>query len=251
MKENYKNSWNIAFEWLGILTILLIWLISSSLANKIYFPTIGETLLALGELLTLKSTYEAFGLTFLRTIIAIIISIILGIIFGMLSGLFIKSRKFLNPFLNLMRFIPVPCFIFVISSIFSPNIFSIIISYIVIFPLVYESIVGGILNIDENIKNSLRLEGYYRANSLFKVILPLTFPYLNVAIINSIGMGIKISVMSEIIVGRSSIRGIGRLILVANQNADFPMMFAIVLIIIVIFIVIDGILTILRKRIIK
>ncbi len=249
MKEKYKNSWNIAFEWLGILTILLIWLISSSLLNKIYLPTISDTFNALINLLSLKSTYEAFGLTFIRTIIAIIISIILGIIFGLLSGLFIKSRKFLTPFLNLMRFIPIPCFIFIISSIFSPNIFSIIISYIVIFPLIYEAIVGGVLNIDENIKNSLRIEGFYRANSIFKVILPLTFPYLNVAIINSVGMGIKISVMSEIIVGRSSIWGIGRLIYVANQNADYPMMFAIVIIIIVIFIIIDAILGVLRRKI--
>lgn len=249
MKEKYKNSWNILFEWLGILTILLIWLISSSLFDKIYLPTIDQTFNALLNLLTLESTYEAFGLTFLRTIVAIIISIILGIIFGLLSGLFIKSRKFLKPFLNLMRFIPVPCFIFIISSIFSPNIFSVLISYIVIFPLIYEAIVGGVINIDENIKNSLRLEGFYRPNSIFKVILPLTFPYLNVAIINSIGMGIKISVMSEIIVGRSSIWGIGRLIYVANQNADYPMMFAIIIIIIIIFVIIDFILSILKKKI--
>ena len=108
---------------------------------------------------------------------------------------------------------------------------------------------GGVINIDENIKNSLRLEGFYRPNSIFKVILPLTFPYLNVAIINSIGMGIKISVMSEIIVGRSSIWGIGRLIYVANQNADYPMMFAIIIIIIIIFVIIDFILSILKKKI--
>ncbi len=249
--EKTKNSWNLAFGWLGVLTILLIWFITSTVADKIYFPTIGETFIALGNLLTLQSTYEAFGLTFARTIIAIIISIIIGIIFGLLSGLFIKSRKFLNPFLSLMRFVPVPCFIFVISSMFSPNIFSIIISYIVIFPLIYEAIVGGILNIDENIKYSLRIEGFYRFNSLFKVILPLTFPYLNVAIINSIGMGIKISVMSEIIVGRSSIWGIGRLIYVANQNADFAMMFAIVILIILIFVLIDLLLSFFRKKIIK
>ena len=246
-----KNRYYFLYEWLGILAIFLIWLVSSTIANNSYvIPSIPDTFNAFIELIGENSTYTAFGYTFYRTIVAILISIILGIFLGLLSGLFLGSRKFLKSFINLMRFVPVPCFIFIIFGlIYNLEIGSILISFIVIFPLIYESIVGGIINIDDDIKLSLRLEGLYNFNSIFKVILPLTFPYLNVAIINSIGIGIKISVMSEIILGSSRIWGIGRLIYVANSTGNFPMLFAIIFIIIIIFVIIDSVLVIFKRKI--
>ena len=245
-----KNRYDFIFQYLGILAIFLLWLLLSSINNTIFIPTIDKTFNSLIKLLSESSTYTAFGLTFYRTILAIVIALIIGIILGLLGGLFNKFNNFMKPFINLMRFIPVPCMVFIIFSVFfnALDFGSIFITLLVIFPLIYEAIAGGIFNLDESIKLSLRLEGYYRFNSIFKVLLPSTFPYLNIAIINSLGLGIKISVMSEIILGSSRIWGIGRLIWVANQEADFPKLFSIIIIIIIIFLLIDLPLNLLKKK---
>ncbi len=250
-KKEVKNKYLFLYQRLGIGIIILIWFLTSFFVNNQYIlPSILDTFNSLINLLKTFSTYQAFFLTFVRTLISILISIIIGLIIGTFAGLFHKFELFMKPIVNLMRFIPVPCFIFILK----PQLFekldflSIIISFFIVFPLIYEAIVHGINNISEDIKLSLKLEGYYKPNSIFKVLIPLSFPYLNVAIIDSIGLGVKISVMSEIIIGSSKIWGIGRLIYVANQNADFPMIFAVTILIIILFLIIDLILNYFKKR---
>ena len=250
-KKEHKDRYLFLYQWLGIGIIILIWFLTSFFVNNPYIlPSIPDTFNSLIDLLKTFSTYEAFFLTFIRTLAAILISIIIGLIVGTIAGLFHKFELFMKPIVNLMRFIPIPCFIFILK----PQLFeqldflSIIISFFVVFPLIYESIIHGINNINEDIKLSLRLEGYYKPKSIFKVLIPLSFPYLNVAIIDSVGLGIKISVMSEIIIGSSKIWGIGRLIYVANQDANFPMIFAITILIVILFLIIDLILNYLKKK---
>ena len=58
---------------------------------------------------------------------------------------------------------------------------AIIIVFMVIFPIMYEGIKSGINNLDENIIRSLRIEGLYNFNSIFKVMIPLAFPYIIVS----------------------------------------------------------------------
>lgn len=240
--DKSSNKINIIFQWLGIIFIIFVWLICSNITNNIQvFPTVSSTFLALINLLKNESTYTAFGLTFLRTILAIAFSLILGIFFGVISGLNQKFQNFMSPIVKLMKFIPVPCFIVLMYSSFlsNPNLSSIILSFIVIFPIIYDSVVSGISNIDSNIIKSLKLEGLYKFNSVFKVIFPMSFPYLVLGIINSIGLGVKISVMSEIIIGSNKIRGIGRLIYSAQLDANSSQLFAIIFLVLIIFIVID------------
>lgn len=120
-----------------------------------------------------------------------------------------------------------------------PNIGSIIITSIVCFPILYESFVQGLLNVPESIQLSLRIEGYYKGKSLFKVLIPQAFPYFLLGFINSIGLGIKVSIVSEILLGTSSLWGIGRLIYVYQVEADYHKMYAIVLLIVLMFLIID------------
>lgn len=238
------------YQWIGILFLIILWIISSKIVdNNQVLPTFSSVFISLLNLFKTSSTYRAFSYTFLRTIIAIIISIFLGIIIGLISALNIKFKSFITPIIKLLRFVPIPCFIILLYSTFlsKPNFSSILISFITIFPIIYQSIVDGVDNIDKNIINSLKIEGLYKFNSIKNVIFPLTFPYLCLGIINSIGLGIKVSVMSEIIIGSNQIWGIGRLIYSAQVDGDNSKLFAIIILILLIFIFFD----LLSQKIIK
>jgi len=252
MKRERANS--ILFQSIGVMLIILMWLLASFFINNDFIlPTLGTTLNTLVEILSSENFYISFAFTFLRTIISIVCALILGVLIGLLAGLFPKMYYLLNPLVSILRFIPAPCFIFLLFSLFvkMPDWAAILLSFLIIFPILYESVAKGVMNIDQSIKMSLKLEGYYKFNSIFKVIFPQTFPFLAVGIINSLGLGIKSSIMSEIIIGSSNLKGIGRLIYVYNSDGNFPALFALIIVIIFVFLIIDALSSSLLKKIKK
>ena len=156
------------------------------------------------------------------------------------------------PLVKIMKLVPTPILVFILFIFFfnAPNVESSIITLIIVFPIIYESMVAGLLNIDDSIKESLKLEGYYSFNSIFKVQVVEALPYLMLGILNSFTLGVKVSVTSEILVGTSKIWGIGRLIYAYRIDSDYPNMIAVGLLIIIIFIIID-LITILVKHLLK
>ena len=254
IKKIPANFKTVFFEVTGILFLLLIWEIIAFCVNDSYiFPHLNNIFCALGSILGEQSTYTALGESFLRTILALIISFILAFSLGLVAGLFKPVKDFLSPLIYLLKLVPTPCVVFFIIIFFirKPNIGSLIITFLIIFPILYESFVEGLNNIDPSIKLSLRLEGYYSRKSIFKVLIPESMPFLLLGCINSIGLGVKVSIMSEILIGTNNIWGIGRLISFYRINSEYDKMIAITLLVIFIFIIIDLLFSYIKKFLIK
>lgn len=236
---NFKT---IFFEVIGILFLLLIWEIIALCVNDSFiFPHLDGIFIALVNILEEVTTWTAIGQSLLRTIISLVISFIFAFILGLIAGLFKPVKDFLAPLVYLLKLVPTPCVVFFIILFFlkEPNIGSLIITFLIVFPILYESFVEGLTNIDPSIKLSLRLEGYYSKKSIFKVLIPESMPYLLLGCINSIGLGVKVSIMSEILIGTDSLWGIGRLIQIYKINAEYDKMIALTLLVIFVFIIID------------
>ena len=249
-----KKFRTIIFETLGILFLLLIReIVALSINDNYIFPDILHIFTALGDVLSNQEAYLAIGESLLRTILSLLFSFIFAFIFGLLAGLFKPIKDFLSPLIYLLKLVPTPCIVFFIILFFlkQPNFGSLIITFLVAFPILYESFVHGLNNIDESIKMSLRIEGYYTKNSIFKVLIPESMPYLILGLVNSIGLGVKVSIMSEILIGNQSLRGIGRLIYIYRINGDYSKMIALTLLVIVVFIVIDLIFAFFKKKVSK
>ena len=242
IREFYKKYSKFIYQSLGIVSILIIEEVVSLLVNDpLLFPGIDKIIIGLGSICSKSSFYSAFFESLLRTIVSILFSFIFAFIFGLLAGLFDKFRYFLSPIVGFFKLAPTPCVVFIIFLLTrgEANITSFVVTFLVIFPILYESFANGIVNIDENIKLSLRVEGYCSRKSIMKVIIPCAAPYLYLGVINSVGLGVKVSIMSEILVGSDSIWGLGRLIYAYKVNADFDLMIAMTFIIVIFFIFVD------------
>ena len=249
-----KNFKTVIFEIIGILFLLLIWeIIAFFVSNPIIFPHLSDIFVSLWSILQIESSYQAIGESFLRTILALIISFVMAFILGLLAGLFKPVKDFLAPLVYLLKLVPTPCIVFFIIVFFlnEPNLGSLLITFLVIFPILYESFVEGLNNINISIKLSLKLEGYYSRKSIFKVLIPEAMPFLLLGCINSLGLGVKVSIMSEILIGTESLWGIGRLIQIYRLNAEYSNMIALTLLVILIFIVLDIIFSLIKKKIQK
>lgn len=129
--------------------------------------------------------------------------------------------------------------IFIIIALLKPKYAPIIVVFLITFPLIYESVVSGFKNIDPNLVNALKIDGSKTIKSVFEFYLPLSSNYIALGIASSIGLGMKVSIMSEILAGSDSAEGLGKMIRDASTTVDMVSILAYSLIAIFIIGIID------------
>jgi ABC-type nitrate/sulfonate/bicarbonate transport system, permease component len=240
MKKKNKKL-DFLFIALGFFSLLLIWELTSILNDNFnVYPDVFMTFSRLFSLLTQPNVYKALFTSFGICLLTLLFSFLLAIILGTIAGLFRPIEKFLSPLIAFMKVIPTACIV-VLLLIFVKSFYStIIVIFLVVFPILYESIINGIKNIDENIIKSLRIEGIYKWNSITKVIIPLVLPYIYIGFVSSIGLGMKVEIMSEILIGSTSLYGLGHLIYLSYAvNFDYVELFSLALLTLISFGIVD------------
>lgn len=234
---------------LGIAAFILVWEITSIIVNEPnVFPTFSTTLVNTFDVLGNQDIYISILYSLGISLGSILISTIIAIVVGTISGLFKFIEKFLSPFVTFFKIIPTACIV-ILLIIFSKDLISyFLIVFLIVFPIIYEAVVKGFNSIDSNIILSLRVEGLYKPRSIIKVMFPMVSSHLNGALASAIGIGIKVEIMSEILVGSDSIHGLGYLIyLVRNVTFNYVDLYSYIILIAVIFLIIDLIIYFLKK----
>ena len=238
----------ILFTVLGIGLVFLVWWIISLSTVESLFPAPGAVFIRFGELFIKGGTYEAIGGTLLRLIISLSISFLLSLIIGVFAGLNKAIYQTLNPLIIVLRTLPVAAIIFILIVMLKPMNALFIISGLTMFPLMYQSIASGIQNIDPAIMDSLRLEcSAYNPRALTRIIIPSAKENIILGFIQALGLGMKVSLMAETLVGTDRIKGLGRMIYQGYIDLDMPQVFASALYAIILIGLIDIILHFIKK----
>lgn len=244
--QPYKN---IILTTLGVILVFLIWWILALIINKTLFPGPIKTFTVLGELLGKTHTWKAIGGTLYRLIVAFTLSFLAALIIGVFGGLSSTFRRILNPLVVVLRTIPTAAVIFVLIILTKPTNGLLIIDFLLMFPILYEAVVSGVKNIDKTLLDALKLDsGERTGNALTKVVIPMAWPYILLGIVQSLGLGMKVSIMSEVLCGDDRIPGLGRMINQAYQETNVPVIFAITVISIVLIAILDLLLSFLKKK---
>ncbi len=250
MKNKKQNPIsNGIFITIGIVILLLFWEISSLIYDKkMIFPDFFVTLNKSFEILGSGQIYIAILTSLGISLLTILIAFVFAIILGTLSGFFNAVEKILSPAIAIMKVVPTAVISILLLVFVKSTISTFIVIFLIVFPILYEAVLNGIKNIDPYIVMSLRLEGLYKFNSIFKVIIPTILPYIYLGLAQSFGLSMKVEIMSEIIIGSQSIKGLGYLVYLAYAiNADYIELFGIVLITLITFGVLDIILNKIKK----
>lgn len=254
MNKELKGYKKYIYILLGIIGILLIWEISSQIvANFNVFPTIGMTLNELFILLGDNNIYISLLSSLGLTLLSLLISFIMAFILGILSGLYERLYLILKPIVAIFKTLPTACFVFILVIFFKSSISIIIVTFLLIFPIMYESITKGFIQIDERMLLSLDIDGGRKSkNAIFKVLIPQSVPYIMLGLVNSIGLGLKVEIMAEILIGNNSINGIGKILWIfAQVEFDYVKVFAVSVLILIIFAIIDLIFLFIKHKIEK
>ncbi len=244
------NTWQKAIIIvIGIIFVFLLWwLLSVSLKTSL-FPNPFVTFGVLGDLITKGPTWSAIGGTLYRLIVSFVLSFLAALIIGVFSGLFPVVKTFLKPIIIVLRTIPTAALIFVLIVLLRPKMSLFIIDFLLMFPILYEAVVAGTENIDTSVIDALRLETE-KSNpiAITKIIVPMAWPYVILGIVQALGLGMKVSIMSEVLCGDDKIPGLGRMIYGAYIETNMPRIFALTLIAIILSGLLDVALSYVKKK---
>ena len=236
MRDSFKNTFIYC---LGVLLVAVIFeIISLSLNDAVIIPSLGVVIKDFFILLGKGETYVFVGYTLLDLVISLVISIILGLALGALVGIKPVLYKIFKPLMSLLRILPVIIFIILIMLFNEIRYVPAIVTTIILIPMIYEGAYQGIIKVDKSLINAYRLDSRFNLRVFNMIYLPLIGSSLKTAIINALGIGIKLVVTTEYICGAS--HTLGKAIINAVANLEFSYIYAYSIILIILILLIEA-----------
>ena len=147
------------------------------------------------------------------------ISFVLALVLGMIAANSEFLEEMFKPFLITLRAIPTASLIYLFIILSGYKNAPMLLVIMICFPIIYEGVKDGIKNIPEGISNATKVDGASLLEENIRVRLPLSFPYLIVALATSFSLSFKIEIMAEVITGSTN-AGLGSAI--AGARASDP-----------------------------
>ena len=236
------------FGSLSIISILVLWqILTITIGNAYILPSPIKVFSTFLTLIKTLSTYEIIFLTLFRLVIALIIAILIGITLGLFSSNFTFLQHFLHPIVQMLRSLPVASIIVIILILAGNKTSLYIITFLMIFPIVYQATISGVENISNDLKDNIRLEPKHKMHIMFQIHLPLAWPYIKTAFFQSFGLGFKVIVMAEFI--SQTTKGIGNELYQGSISINYELVFAWTIIIIILVMLMEYFMKLIRKTI--
>lgn len=250
MKKYLSNK--IVLNIVGIILFCALWqILSFIIAEDTFifpgpFKTIKEAINLLGDSYIYKCLYE----TLFRMIGGYFISFTLAFIIGTIAGNSERIEQLLKPTITIFRSVPTATLVYLFLVVAGARLTPLFIVILVSFPILYESVLGGIKSTPEDLLEASMIDNSSELNTNIKVRIPLAIPYIVVGISSSFGLSLKIEIMAEVITGYTRL-GLGSAILAAQRSDPTNMVpvFAYSLIAIIAMLVLDSISSLIQQKV--
>jgi NitT/TauT family transport system permease protein/taurine transport system permease protein len=203
---------------LGILLFLLAWQISVPIVDlePYFYPAPTDVAVAFVDLVR-KGILPVYVVDSLeRYVVGVAIGVFAGIFFGVLIGLNATASRLLSPTINFLFAIVEVAWIpiFVIWWGYGYKTILIALTYVVFFPVVYNTLVG-VRTVPQPLINAVRALGASRLQVLTNVILPASLPSIITGLRVGAGFAFRGLIFAEIVAAKT---GLGYLIFEGAQT---------------------------------
>ncbi len=240
LKKILRN--NLSLYFYGLLFVFLLWWVISFIIGKgnYIFPNPIDTFKEFWNLLSKTYIWKSIWMSLARTLIGFVIAFVLSLLLSFVVGTFKRLQTFLKPLFVVLKSAPTAAFVFLFLLVLGSDYAPIAIAVLLSLPILYESFVGGMNSLPNEVEMAMRLDSSRKIDNFFKIRLPLALPYVLVGLASSFALSFKTTIMAEIITGSTSY-GLGSAInLYRNENpGDMTPIFAIALIAILIIMIFD------------
>lgn len=179
---------------------LAVWeIVSLLIGEELFLPSPISVLEALAASAVDLSFWSAVLFTLERIILGFIISLSSAVILAFLSYRWRILGILLEPIVKVVRATPVASIVILILVWVRSRNLSVVISFMMVFPVVYQNVLKGLCNTDRNL---IEMADAYRIRTLKRIryiYLPYLVPYLESAISISLGLAWKSGIAAEVI----------------------------------------------------
>ncbi|WP_294478185.1 ABC transporter permease [uncultured Ruminococcus sp.] len=236
---------------ISVSILILIWqlLFSVSSYDKALFPSPKMAFDALVELIENGKLFENIRTSMYRFVTGYFSSVIVAVVLGLILGRVPKLFQYINPAVQLLRPIsPTAWMPFIVLLFGIGDVPAIVIIFIAAFFPVLLSTVSAVGNIDPVYLKVSKNFGIRQPALTWKVIFPAAFPQIANGIHLALGTAWIFLVAGEMVGAQS---GLGYQIIDARNNIRADILLATILVIGIIGILLDGLLKLIEKLILK
>lgn len=236
---------------ISLVLLLIVWQLAfwGSDFNSALFPSPLQAFNALTEMVSNGILFTHIGASMYRFAAGYVSSVIIAVLLGLILGRLPKVFQYINPAVQLLRPIsPMAWMPFIVLWFGIGDIPAIVIIFIAaFFPVLLSTVsaVGGIdtiyLKVSENF-------GIRQPQIMWKVIFPASFSQIANGIHLALGTAWVFLVAGEMVGAQS---GLGYLVIDARNNLRADILFADIIVIGLIGLLLDTLLKVAEKRIIK
>lgn len=180
-----------------IILIGLWFILAKIINNELILPTIGSTTSSLINILKDPNFLNIILYSLLRSLFGFLISLILAISTGILSSISKVVYNLMSPILNFLRSVPTMAIIILALIWLNPDFAPIFVAFLMVFPILYESVLNAIVNVDRDMIEMANLYRVDRITIIRDLYLPSIILALNQVIIAALGTNLKMVIAGE------------------------------------------------------
>ena len=202
-------------------------------------PTPASVFRDLFSLFQTKTLYLALLRSLLSLVVGFVCGVILGVLFAVPSALLKLFDSFISPIFVIIRATPVASFIIIAWVFLNNRILPGFICLLMVVPIVWSSLAEGLRALDPALSEVAKVYRFGFRKTVRLYLFPALSPYLSSALSNSLGLGWKATIATEILVRTPA--SLGYMIWDAKAwNVDTSKLFAWTLVVILVSILLDG-----------
>ena len=196
MKRFMQNS----PKFLSMFFFFIIWEgVALYIDNSLLFPRVSEIFLSLKNLVASGDFTLILWNTLSRFFISIVFSLILAIIFSVASYRYEVIGFLLFPFIIFLRAVPTIAIIIVVLIWSSVERVPIVVGMLILFPILYESILGGIKNVDKNLLKMSKVFKVPTKRVVRDIYIPSIYYSISSNIPSYMGLTFKVIIAGEVL----------------------------------------------------
>lgn len=233
LKKSVKSILILCF-WLAVWETASL-LVSDNL--KLFLPSPIAVLKKWTEIGFTREYIISAGATLLRIFTGFASGVIAGICAGLLTANVKIAGSLISPMLKIIRATPVVSFIILVFLFIDVDRLPIFISFLMVVPLIWQTVNDGILNSDIEQDEMCRVYGIGKLRSLFLIKLPQCFPEIISAAVSALGFAWKSGVAAEVLCTPDI--SLGHRICTAKAALSFDEVYAVTLTVVILSLVIE------------
>ena len=191
---------------------LSVWLILASIAaNEFILPAPNLVFKRLFELARTERFWNTLGASFFRVISGVIIAITVAILSAIGAARFKTIHILLYPFNEVVKATPIVSFIFLAYIVFQKDIglLPVFIVFLMVFPVVYSSMLNAIKNVDRELIEVASVFGCTWFEKLRYIWIPTVLNAFITSASTSLGLGWKAGIAAEALAASPNMVSIG------------------------------------------